>query len=168
MIFFHLLFLFARLFKQKLGSSLIYFFYLHTTIRQKYMIAFHLSLLCARPFDQKLRYSLVVFLYLYTTIRPKLGRSHSYSLIYYFLNYANISFSIFIAVLPLYFVRSVSGSTVFIFHPLQSQQCYSYISYKIFMEVLLLYFIPFIHGYLKSQPNNDHFAKFPGLFPGRQ
>ena len=33
--FFHLFFLCARPFKQKLGSSLIYFFYLYTTIRPK-------------------------------------------------------------------------------------------------------------------------------------
>ena len=66
----------------------------------------------------KIRVLISFFFYLYTTIQPRLGRSHSYSLIYYFLNYANISFSIFTAVLPLYFVRSISGSTVFIFHPL--------------------------------------------------
>ena len=40
----------ARSVDQKLIPSLIYFFYLHTTIRQKYMIIFHLFFLCAQPF----------------------------------------------------------------------------------------------------------------------
>ena len=51
----------ARPFDLKLGSSLIYFFHLHTTIRQKYMIVFHLFFLCAQPFDQKSGSSLVHF-----------------------------------------------------------------------------------------------------------
>ena len=34
--------IYAPLFDQNLGSTLIYFFYLHTTIRQKYMVLFHL------------------------------------------------------------------------------------------------------------------------------
>ena len=111
----------ARPFDLKLGSSLIYFFHLHTTIRQKYMIVFHLFFLCAKPFDQKLGSSLIhFFFYLYTTIQPKLSRGHSYSLIYPFFNCANISFAIFMTVLPLYFVRSISGSTAFIFRPLYS------------------------------------------------
>ena len=45
----------------KLGSSLIYFFYLDTTIWQKYMIVFHLFFLCAWPFNQKLGSSLLLF-----------------------------------------------------------------------------------------------------------
>ena len=45
--------LYARRFDQNLGSPLIYLFYMHATIRQKYMVFFHLiSLFC-------------------TTIRPK-------------------------------------------------------------------------------------------------
>ena len=60
-------------------------------------------------------------------------RGHSYSLINYFLNCANISF----AVVPLYFVRYIP---------------YPYISYTIFMEVLLLYFVRYIHGHMKSFP----------------
>ena len=88
----HLFFLCARPFEQKLGSSLIYFFYLHTTIQQKYMIVFLLFFLCAQPFDQKLGSSSMYFFHLYTTIQPKLGRGHSYFLIYSFLNCANIWF----------------------------------------------------------------------------
>ena len=41
-------------------------------------------------------------------------KGHSYSLIYSFLNFANISFAVFEVVLPLDFVRSISGSTTFI------------------------------------------------------
>ena len=44
----------ARPFDQKLASSLIYFFYVHTTIRPNYMVLFHL------------------FFLLRTTIRPRL------------------------------------------------------------------------------------------------
>ena len=114
MIFSHLFILCARPFDQKLGSSLIYSFYLHTTSRQKYVIVFHLFFLCAQPFDEKIGSPLIYCFYLYTTIRPKLGRAQSYSLIYSFRNCANILFAIFMAVLPLYFVGAISGSTAFI------------------------------------------------------
>ena len=70
--------------------------------------------------QSKIRVLITFFFYLYTaTIRPKLGRGHSYSLIHSFL-IANILFAIFMTVLSLYFVRSISGSTVFIFRPLYS------------------------------------------------
>ena len=49
----------TRPFDLKLGSSLIYFFHIHTTIRQKYMIVFHLF----------------IYLFLFTTIRSNLGSS---------------------------------------------------------------------------------------------
>ena len=80
-------------------------------------------------------------------------RDHSYSLIYSFLNCADVLFAIFKAVLPLYFVRSISGSIAFIFRPLYSQQYYPYISYTIFVELLLLYFARYIQSYMKSQPD---------------
>ena len=57
------------------------------------------------------------------------------------------------AVLILYFVRSISGNTAFIFRPLYSQQYFTYTSYTIFMEVLLLYFVRYIHDYMKYRPN---------------
>ena len=47
-------------------------------------------------------------------------RGHSYSSIYIFLSCASISFAIFKAVVRLYFVRSISGSTAFTFRPLYS------------------------------------------------
>ena len=55
-------------------------------------------------------------------------------------------------ILPLYFHRSVSGSTAFVFRPLYSQQYYPYLSYAVFIGELLLYFVHYIHGYMKSQP----------------
>ena len=123
MVLFHLFFFCAQPFDQKLGSSLIYLFYLHTTIQQKYMNFFHSFFLCARPFNQKLGSSLIFSFYLYTTtIRPKLGRGHSYYLIHSFL-IANILFSIFIAVLLLYFVDWIHGSAALIFRTLYAWQC---------------------------------------------
>ena len=112
MIFLHLFFLCARPFDQQLGSSMIYFFYLHTTIPQKYMIVFHLFFPCAQPFDYQLGSSLS---FLFVHGHSTKVKGHSYSLIYSFLNCANISLAIFKVILPLYFARSISGSTVFIF-----------------------------------------------------
>ena len=144
---------YAQPFDQNLGSPLIYFFYLHTTIRQKNMILFHLIFLLSRPFDQKSGSSLIYFFYLHTTIRPKTRvlinfflfvhdhstkvRGHSYSLIYSFFNSGNISFGILKAVLPFYFVRSIRGSAALTlkFRTLYSWKCYSYISYAIFMAI---------------------------------
>ena len=57
---------------QNLNSPLIYFFHLHTKIRQKYNIFFHLFFLSAQPFDQKLGSSLIYCFYLYTTYRSNL------------------------------------------------------------------------------------------------
>ena len=62
----------AQPFDLKLGPSLMYFFYLHTAIRQKYMIFFHSIFLCAWPFDKKLGSSLIYFFYLHTTIQSKI------------------------------------------------------------------------------------------------
>ena len=144
---------YALPFDQNLGSTLIYFFYLHTTIRQKNMTLFHLIFLLSRPFNQKSGSSLIYFFYLHTTIRPKTKvlinfflfvhnhstkvRGHSYSLIYSFFNFGNISFGIFKAVLPLYFVRSIRGSAALTpkFRTLYSWKCCSYISYTIFMAI---------------------------------
>ena len=121
-------------------------FLLCTTIRPKIRVLIDLFLLFAHDHSTKIydrlsfilslcttiRSKMIVpvnlFFYLYTTIRPKLGIGYSYSLIYSFLNCANISFAIFMAVLALYFVRCISGSTTFIFLRLYSQQYYPYIS----------------------------------------
>ena len=53
-VFFHVIFFSARLLDQKLGLPLIFFIYVHVTIRPKYMVLFHL------------------FFLLSTTIRPKI------------------------------------------------------------------------------------------------
>ena len=60
-------------FDHKLVSLLIYFLYLHTTIRRKYMVFFHWFFLLCKPFNQKWGPSLIHFFHLHSTIRPKLG-----------------------------------------------------------------------------------------------
>ena len=115
-------------------SFFFYFFHLQTTIRQKYMIFFRLFFLCARAFRQKLGSTLIYFFYFYTAIRLKLGRALSYSLVYTFLNCANI------------FVCYIHGSTVLIFRTLYFWQYCLYIPFSIFISVLLLYFVYYIHG----------------------
>ena len=49
------------------------FFYLHTTIRRKYMVLFHLFFFSAPPLNQKLGSSLINLFYLYTTIPAKVN-----------------------------------------------------------------------------------------------
>ena len=112
----------ARWFELKFGSSLIYLFHLHRTIRQNYMIFFHLFFRCARPFDQKLESSLIYFFYLYTTnIRLKLGRGRL--LFNSFFPYCQ------------YFVCHILSSTTLIFLAVYSWKCCSCILYVIFMAI---------------------------------
>ena len=59
---------------QKLGFSLIYFFYLHTIIQPNYMVLFHLSFLSAQPLDQKLGSWLIYFIFTWP-FEQKLGSS---------------------------------------------------------------------------------------------
>ena len=61
----------ARPFVQKSGSTLIYFFYLHTTIRQEYMVLFYLFFLLYTTIRQKYMVFFHLFFLLCTTIRPK-------------------------------------------------------------------------------------------------
>ena len=70
MVLIHLIFLLCTTIRPNNNSSLIYFFYPHTTIRSKNMVLFH-SLFCTRPFDQDLGSSLIYLFYARTTIRPK-------------------------------------------------------------------------------------------------
>ena len=146
-------FICTRLFDQKLRFSLIYFFYLHTTIRPKYMVLFHLFFLLCTTIQPNIRVIIDLFLLfahdhstkmygplpyilsLCTIIRPKIRvlinlfllfvhdhstkiSGHSYSLIYFSLSGANISYTVFMAVLTLY----------------SCQYC-PYISYAIFMAM---------------------------------
>ena len=64
--------------------------------------------ICARPLDQKLGSSLI-YLFLFVHNHSTKVRSHSYSILFC----ANILFAMFKAVLPLYFVCSVSDSSAF-------------------------------------------------------
>ena len=145
-------FFYARPFDQDLGSSLIYFFYLHTTIRPNYLVLFHLFILSRMTIRLKIRVLINLFI-LFVHDHSTKVRGHSSFLTYSFIHCADIFFAIFKAVISLYFVRSISGSTAFIFRLVYSQQYYPYVSYTIFMEVLLLYFVRYIHSYMKSQPS---------------
>ena len=50
---------------------MIYFFYVHTTIRPKYMVLFHLFFLLCTTIRSRLGSSLIYFFYLHTTSRQK-------------------------------------------------------------------------------------------------
>ena len=50
-------------------------------------------------------------------------------------NYSYVSFALFLAVVPLYFVRYIHSSTTLIFPTLYSLKCCSYISYAISMAI---------------------------------
>ena len=82
------------------------------------MISFYLFFFCARPFDQKLRFLLIYFC---SCTRPFDQSQGLLSLICSFLNCANISFAIFMAVLLLYL-------------------------YALFLAVLPLHFVLYIHS----------------------
>ena len=62
---------YARPFNQNLGSPLIYLFYMHATIRQKYMVFFHLIFLFCTTIRPKIRVVIDLFFYVHATIRPK-------------------------------------------------------------------------------------------------
>ena len=110
----------ARPFDQKLESSVIYFFYLHTAIRQKYMLfflSFILSLCTAvQPKNKVLINLLFLFGHNYWI---KLG----VTLTLLFVLFLDVPIFLLLyswQILPLYFHRSVTGSTGFIFRLLYS------------------------------------------------
>ena len=111
-----ILFFSARPIDQKLGSSLIYFFYLHTAIRQKYMLfflSFTLSLCTTiEPKNKVLINLLFLFGHNYST---ELGVTLNLLFIL-FLDVPIVLLLYSWQILPLYFHRS--GSTGFIFRPL--------------------------------------------------
>ena len=140
-------FICTRPYDQKFVSSLIYLFYLYTTIRPKIRVLI-VFFLFAHGHSTKL-YNLFSFIYfilpLLTTIRPKIRviinlffsfvhdhstkvRGHSYSLIYFVLNCTNNSFALKL----LYFVRY---NHILIFRTLYSWKYCSYISYAISMTI---------------------------------
>ena len=113
------------------------FFLLHATIWPKLMVLNDLFLLFAHDRSTKMYGPLSHILPLCTSIRSKIKvlinlfilfvhdhstkiRGHSYSLIYSLLNCANISYAIFMAGLPLYFVRYIHVNTALIFRTLYS------------------------------------------------
>ena len=101
---------------------MIYFFYLHTTIRPNYRVLFHLFFLCARPFDQKLVSSLIYFFYVYITIRPKLGVTLILKFIIFLIEpIFCLQYCLYISsatIIPLYFVYYIHRSAALIFRTL--------------------------------------------------
>ena len=114
---------------------------------------------------------------MYTTIRRKIKalinlifflvhdhstkvRGHSYFLIYYFFNCANISFAILKAVVHLYFVCSIhwGAALTLIFRTLYWWKCCSYISYAESMAIWSLG-----HSYLRISFATGKNAEIWGL-----
>ena len=122
----------TRTFDQKLGSSLIYFLYLHTTIRPSYMVLFHLFFVQCTTIRSKIRVLFNLFFILVHDHSTKV-RGHSYSLIYYFLNCPNISFAIFMVDIALIIFRALCFK----------QYCF-YVSYA--NSYTLIHFVHYIHG----------------------
>ena len=121
--------------------SFIYSYFLYLTLRPNIRFLIDLFPLFAHNHWTKIFYSFSFILSFYTSIQPKLKvlidlfllfahnhstkfRGHSYSLIFSFLNYANISFAIIIVALPLYFVNYIHVSHVLIFCMLYSWQAF--------------------------------------------
>ena len=118
------------------------FFLLFKTIWQKIWVLIDLFLSFAYDHWTKICGLVWYILSLCTAIQPKVMllinlfilfvhdhstkfRGHSYSLVYYFLNWVNILYAVFMAVLSLYFVHYIHVSTG-------------------------LYFVHNVHGYMKS------------------
>ena len=120
-VLFHLFYSFftARPFDQKLESSLIYFFHLHTTIREKYMIFFSSFVLSLCTTIQP-KHSVLTNLFLFVHDHSiKLGVNLTILFIL-FLDVPIFPLLYSWQILSLYFLRSVSGSTAFIFRRLYS------------------------------------------------
>ena len=124
---------------------MIYFFYLHTTIRPNYRVLFHLFFLCARPFDQKLVSSLIHFSYLYMTIRPKLGVTLILKFIIFLIEpIFCLQYCLYITsatIILLYFVYYIHRSAALIFHMLYPWLC----------EVLAWFWLYWRKTYLERQ-----------------
>ena len=135
-------FFWARPFDQKLGSSLIYFFHLHTTMI--FFFSFILSLCTTiRPKNRVLINLLFLFVHDHL---PKLG----ITLTLLFILFLDVSIfrllyscqilplyfrPLFLAVLPLHFVRYIHSSTTYIFRTLYSLESCSYILYAVSMAI---------------------------------
>ena len=103
------LYLYRRLFDQNIWPSLIhYFFCLCMRIRPKKTVLFYFfvcSYLTIRP---KIRIFINLSLLLMHAHFTQI-KNNSYSLIYSLLKDVNISYAIFIVLMPLYFVRYIHG-----------------------------------------------------------
>ena len=133
--------------RPKINVHIDSFFYLHTAIRQKYMIfflSFILSLCTTiRPKNRVLINLLFLFVHDHLT---NLG----VNLTLLFILFLDVSIfhllyscqimplyfrSLFLAVLPLYFVRYIHSSTTYIFRTLYSLESCSYILYALSMAI---------------------------------
>ena len=117
-------------------------FLLCMTIRANIMVLIDLFILFGYDHSTEICGPLLYILSFCTTIWPKIRvlinlfilfvhdhspkiRVHSYSLVYSFLNWVNILYAVFMAILSLYFVHYIHVSAA-------------------------LYFVHYIHGYMKS------------------
>ena len=149
---FHFYFFSARPFDQKLGSSLIYIFHLHTTIRQKYMTFLSFILFLCTTIRPKI--SVLINFFLYMTIRPKLGVTLIFKFIIFLIEpIFCLQYCLYIlstTIIPLYFVYYIHRSAALIFRTL----------YPWLYEVCAFSQIIFFHGYwrLTGQQRNggDH------------
>ena len=133
------------------------FFLLFKTIWQKIWVLIDLFLSFAYDHWTKICGLVWYILSLCTAIQPKVMllinlfilfvhdhstkiRGHSYSLVYYFLNWVNILYAVFMAVLSLYFVHYIHVSTG-------------------------LYFVHNVHGYMKSSAILNKYNGRKGLKP---
>ena len=92
----------------------------------------HLSFNLSFVHDHWPKIRALIYFFLFGHDHSTKVRGHSYSLINYFLNCANISF----AVVPLYFVRYIH---TLIFRTLYSWKCCFYILYAISMAIWSLF-----------------------------
>ena len=160
-VLFHLFFLQCTTIRPKIRVFIdifLSFAHDHSTKYMIFFLSFILSLCTIiRPKNRVIINLLFLFVYDHLT---KFGVTLTLKFIL-FLDVSIFRLLYSCQVLPLYFHRSVSGSTVFIFRPLCSQYYYLYLSYTIFIGELLLYFVRYIHGYMKSWLcfYNNHLGK---------
>ena len=124
---FHLFFLLCTNIRPKIKVHLdLFILFVHDHLTKIQCHHWFISFICKWPFDKNIRDLLSRIICFCTTIRPKIRflinlffsfvhdhstkvRGHSYSLISFFLNCANISFALFLAVLPLNFFRYIQA-----------------------------------------------------------
>ena len=137
---------YARPFDQNLGSPLIYLFYMHTIIQQKYVALFHLIFLlrptiqpkirfhtdsflffCTRPFVKSIWSS---FIFSFFCVRP-FDQKLASSLIYFFYLYMTIP--------PKLGITLILKFIIFLIEPIFCLQCCLNISSATIMALYFLY-----------------------------